>query len=124
MHELCRNFRSLILVGMPVRTVSPIHSCKCVVATTFGVLHGQKCWEVMLLRVARVDVQARQLKFPPKSLVLDHEQRVPLGQDIKLRSNSELLERHFREHHIVSPSNVALREVGIIGEDFDETSVI
>lgn len=78
----------------------------------------------MLLGITRMNIQTRELKFLPQLPILKHEQRVSFRQDEKLRSDSELLERYLRQHHVLATRGVPLGEVRISREDLDEALVL
>ena len=78
----------------------------------------------MLFRVTLVGSITRQLKFSPKRPIFYHQQRVLPSQHKELRSNSELLEGHFRHHHETATCYVPFPQSGFLGNDLDERFIL
>lgn len=77
----------------------------------------------MLLRVTLIRPVTRHPKFPPERPIFHHHNRVLTRQDEKLRSDPEVVERHFRQHRVAATSHVPLPQSRILEDDLDEALV-
>lgn len=106
MDEAWRHLRRPIGVRVAADTPGPIDPGQGIPGAPIRVLHGQQRRKIVLLRVARVQIVARQLKLPPQPPVPHHHLRVLSRQREELRPGPEPVERHLRQHHVFPPRNI------------------
>lgn len=107
---------------MPADAIRPVNPSERVLTTPIRILHGQKGRKVMLFRVTRIRVEARQFELPPQPPVSDHQQGVLPGQNKELRPDPEPFERHLGQHRAFPPGRVPVPQLRLAGEDLDVTS--
>ncbi|RDX81238.1 hypothetical protein CR513_38108, partial [Mucuna pruriens] len=105
---------------MAVDGASPINPGESVFGAAIRVGHGQESGKIMLLRVAIVVAVTGDLEFPPEGSVLDDEERVAARDGEELRSDAKLVEGDLGRHGVAATGDVALPELGRVGDDFDE----
>lgn len=92
--HLGRAIRVRVAIGAP----GPVNPSQGVSGAPGWVLHVEQGRKVVLLRVARIGLLARQSEPVPELTVPDHGQCVGSGQDEKLRADPELVEGYFGQH--------------------------
>lgn len=123
-HKLRGDLRRKIGVRVAAGAPGPVHPRQGEVGAPLRILHRQQRRKVVLLRVARLRLPARQPELPPQPPVPNHHQRVPPSQHKELRPDSEFREGHLRQHDFIPPRNVSIPETRLAGEDLDEAPVL
>lgn len=120
-NQVGRDLGHRVCPRVPVDAIRPVNPSERVMATPVRILHGQKGRKVMLFRVTRIDVEARQLELPPEPPISDHHQGVLSLKDEELRPDSEPIEGDLRHHRVLAAGRVPVPQLWLAGEDLDVT---